>query len=142
MSLFTHRLVLLCVNAYCFRFWDLPGDVLAAPESALCGWIGVILLSVSSLSLVLGVQRLTRLYSLPVYVGLDTDTAKQAHRASLQLSLDLLCVPAWLCRCLLDSQYLYPRLTSRVTLAVRADARDVTYLSIYHTCCARQRFST
>ena len=23
-------------------FWDVPGDVLAAPESALCGWIGVL----------------------------------------------------------------------------------------------------
>ena len=45
MSLLTHRLVPLCVDAYCFVFWDLPGDVLAAPESALCGWIGVILLS-------------------------------------------------------------------------------------------------
>ena len=33
-SLLTHRLVLLCVDAYCFIFWDLPGDVLAAPESA------------------------------------------------------------------------------------------------------------
>ena len=40
-SLLTHRLVLLCVDAHCFVFWDLPGDVLAAPESALCGWIGV-----------------------------------------------------------------------------------------------------
>ena len=29
-------------------FWDLPGDVLAAPESALCGWIGVILSSLFS----------------------------------------------------------------------------------------------
>ena len=27
--------------------WDLPGDVLAAPESALCGWVCVILLSLS-----------------------------------------------------------------------------------------------
>ena len=47
MSLLTHRLVFLCVDTYCFIFWDLPGDVLAAPESALCGWIGVILLSLS-----------------------------------------------------------------------------------------------
>ena len=47
MSLLTHRLVLLCVDAYCLVFWDLPGDVLAAPESAMCGWIGVILLSLS-----------------------------------------------------------------------------------------------
>ena len=43
-SLFTsrsaHRLVLLCVDAHCFVFWDVPGDGLAAPESALCGWIG------------------------------------------------------------------------------------------------------
>ena len=31
------RLVSLCVDAYCFIFWDLPGDVLAAPELALCG---------------------------------------------------------------------------------------------------------
>ena len=37
MSLLTHRLVLLCVDAYCLIFWDLPVDVLAAPESALCG---------------------------------------------------------------------------------------------------------
>ena len=47
MSLLTHRLVLLCVGAYCFIFWDLPGDVPTAPESALCGWIGVILHSLS-----------------------------------------------------------------------------------------------
>ena len=45
MSLLIHRLVLLCVAANCFVFWDLPGDVLAAPESVLCGWMGVILLS-------------------------------------------------------------------------------------------------
>ena len=25
MSLLTHRLVILCVDAYCFIFWDLPG---------------------------------------------------------------------------------------------------------------------
>ena len=52
MSLLTQRqpydrLVLLCADAYCFIFWDLPGDVLAAPESALCGWIGVIPLCLS-----------------------------------------------------------------------------------------------
>ena len=35
-SQMTHRLVLLCVDAHCFIFWDLPGDVLAVPESALC----------------------------------------------------------------------------------------------------------
>ena len=46
-SLLTHRLVLLCIDAHCFIFWELPGGVLAAPESALCGWIGVILLSLS-----------------------------------------------------------------------------------------------
>ena len=46
-SLLTHRLVLLRVVAYCFIFWDLPGDVLAAPKPALCGWIGVIPLSLS-----------------------------------------------------------------------------------------------
>ena len=46
-SLLTHRLVLLCVDAHCFIFWDLPGDVLAAPDSALRGWIGPILLSLS-----------------------------------------------------------------------------------------------
>ena len=34
-SLLTHRLVLLCIDAHCFIFWALPGDVLAAPESAL-----------------------------------------------------------------------------------------------------------
>ena len=48
MSLLTHRLVFLCVDAYYFTFWDLLGDVLAAAESALCGWIGVILLSLSA----------------------------------------------------------------------------------------------
>ena len=34
-SLSTPRLVLLCVDAHCLIFWDLPGDVLAAPASAL-----------------------------------------------------------------------------------------------------------
>ena len=39
-SLWTHRLVLLCIDAHCLGyclhiFWALPGDVLAAPESAL-----------------------------------------------------------------------------------------------------------
>ena len=34
-SLLTHGRVLLCIDAHCFIFWDLPGDVLAAPESAL-----------------------------------------------------------------------------------------------------------
>ena len=33
--IYFHRLVLLCIYAHCFIFWDLPGDVLAAPESAL-----------------------------------------------------------------------------------------------------------
>ena len=47
MSLLTLRLVFLCVDAYCFIFWDLLGDVLAAPASALCGWIGVILVTLS-----------------------------------------------------------------------------------------------
>ena len=47
-----------------------------------------------------------------------------------QLFLDPLCVPAWLCRCSPGLSELVPRLASRVTLAVRADARDVTYLSI------------
>ena len=55
--------------------WYLPGDVLAAPASALCGWKGVNSLSLSlsrSLSLMLGVQRLIRPFSLPLYVGLDS----------------------------------------------------------------------
>ena len=43
MALLTHRLDLFFVDAYCFIFWDLPRDVLVAPESALCGWIGVLL---------------------------------------------------------------------------------------------------
>ena len=47
MSLLTRRLVLLCVDAYCFIVWDLPGDVLAAPEPGLCGRIGVIPFSLS-----------------------------------------------------------------------------------------------
>ena len=37
----------LLTSDYCFTFWDLPGGVLAAPELALRGWIGVILLSLS-----------------------------------------------------------------------------------------------
>ena len=45
-SLLTHRLVLLCADAHCFIFRDLPGDVLA-PEPALCGWRGIIPLSLS-----------------------------------------------------------------------------------------------
>ena len=31
-----------------FVLWDLPGGVLAAPESALCGWLALRLLSLSS----------------------------------------------------------------------------------------------
>ena len=53
MALLTHRLDLFFVDAYCFIFWDLPRDVLVAPESALCGWIGVLL----SLSLSLSQAR-------------------------------------------------------------------------------------
>ena len=44
-------LVLLCVDVHRFIFRDLPGDILAAPESALCGWIGVGALTPLSLSL-------------------------------------------------------------------------------------------
>ena len=44
-SLLAHRLVLDIIDAHCFICWDVPGDVLAAPESGLCGWTGVILLS-------------------------------------------------------------------------------------------------
>ena len=47
----THRLVLLCVDAHCFIFWDQPGDVLAAPESALCDCMGVSFSCNTSLSL-------------------------------------------------------------------------------------------
>ena len=47
MSLLTHRVIFLCADAYHFISWDLPGDVLAAPASALCGWNGVILPSLS-----------------------------------------------------------------------------------------------
>ena len=50
MSLLTHRLVFLCVDAYCFIFWDLPGDVQAAPASALCGLTAVILFSPTRLA--------------------------------------------------------------------------------------------
>ena len=46
-SLLAQRLVLLGLHAHCSIFWDLPGDVPAAPELALCGWIGVLLLSLS-----------------------------------------------------------------------------------------------
>ena len=46
---FFHVSIDSCVDAYYFIFWDLPGDVLAAPESALCGWRGVRLLSLSLL---------------------------------------------------------------------------------------------
>ena len=53
-----------------------------------------------------------------------------------QLSLVLLCVPcvpAWVCRCHMDPLYFPPRLASRVTSAVRANARDVAFIcsSIY-----------
>ena len=59
-SLLTHRLVLLCVDAHCFICWDLPGDVLAAPGSALCGWIGLTPLSLSlSLSFSLSFRMYT-----------------------------------------------------------------------------------
>ena len=44
---FFHVSIDSCVDAYYFIRWGLPGDVLAAPELALCGWIGVILLSLS-----------------------------------------------------------------------------------------------
>ena len=44
----THRLVLLCDDAHCFIFRDLPGDALAAPASPLRGWLGVSLSSHSS----------------------------------------------------------------------------------------------
>ena len=40
-------LLSLSLSFNCFLFWDVPGDVLAAPESALRGWIGVLLLSLS-----------------------------------------------------------------------------------------------
>ena len=60
MSLLAHRLVFLCVDAYCFLFWDLPGDVLAAPESATCAWIGVILLSLSVLHTSLSLSHALR----------------------------------------------------------------------------------
>ena len=33
VHLLTHRLVFLCVDVHCFVFWDVPGDVLAAPAS-------------------------------------------------------------------------------------------------------------
>ena len=35
-------IVLLCIDAQRVILWDLPGDVLAAPASALSGWTGVI----------------------------------------------------------------------------------------------------
>ena len=58
--------------------WDMPGDVLAAPASALCGWTGVISLSLSlsserkgntlTFSLFLSACVAGRVYySLPVY---------------------------------------------------------------------------
>ena len=59
MSVLTHRLV-LCADANCFVFWDLPGDVLAAPELALCGWIGVIRFSLSLFLSMEGIARLAR----------------------------------------------------------------------------------
>ena len=52
----THRLVLLCIDAHCFIFWDLPGDVIYLSMylswqhlNQLYSWIGVMLLSLSLL---------------------------------------------------------------------------------------------
>ena len=39
--------LLYCCSDFCFILWDVPGVVLAAPASALCGWIGVTPLSLS-----------------------------------------------------------------------------------------------
>ena len=121
-SLLTHRLVLLCIDANCFIFWDLPGDVLAAPESALgldrCntslslslslhlnqpwGWIGVILLSLSlSLSL-------------------------SSACGPCLLALVLLRVPAWtVSLCILWTFYMCSPSGLCATLAAMANARDV-----------------
>ena len=66
----------------------------------------------------LDLQRLLRLHSLPMCVGLDSCL----YTGYVCL---LGCVGAsWTLR-------LLPCLASRATLAVRADARDVIYLSIY-----------
>ena len=51
----SHRLCVWVCDTYsilpgpvsCFIVWDLPGDVLAAPRSALCGRIGVLLFPLS-----------------------------------------------------------------------------------------------
>ena len=50
-SFFISLLIHVLMHYFSF-IWDLPGDVLAAPELALCGWIGMILLS--SLSYIVG----------------------------------------------------------------------------------------
>ena len=42
---FTERDFGVHAVSYWVLFWDVPRDVLAAPASALCGWKGVILLS-------------------------------------------------------------------------------------------------
>ena len=38
-----HYFLVLYATPFCF--WDVPGDVLAAPAPGLCGWKGVIRLS-------------------------------------------------------------------------------------------------
>ena len=171
-------------------FWALPGDVLAAPASALCGWKGVIYLSLSpSFSLSLPHIKILLFsasfcFSYPSsfynFVLLRTNyevivlknkvcsscfTSSDAcllsfgsHNSAFLLpALFLLLVltafrglgVGWgLCRlplpavsrlamraCLAVSvppglSVLVPRLASRVTLAVRADARDAVYVSI------------
>ena len=48
---FVNTCLNFCCSTQCLNtlLWDLPGDVLAAPASALCGWTGVISLSLSYL---------------------------------------------------------------------------------------------
>ena len=72
----THRLVLLCIDAHCFILWDLPGDVLAAPESAL--W-----LDRCNTSLSLSFQTMKGWPAATVHCQErgDKDTAKQARTA-------------------------------------------------------------
>ena len=74
-SLLTHRLVFLCVDAHCSISWDLPGDVLAAPQPALCGWIGAI----RSLSGAMGILH-CRICSLYAAAAAALRAAQQVPR--------------------------------------------------------------
>ena len=121
-SLLTHRLVLLCIDANCFIFWDLPGDVLAAPESALrldrCNTS--LSLSLSPPESALGLDRCNTSLSLSLSLSLSSACGP------CLLALVLLRVPAWtVSLCILWTFYMCSPSGLCATLAAMANARDV-----------------